>query len=422
MKAERQQKESQKAEPIQSKRERSKLNFVDNRSQTASQTKLLKSIQKKENLSDYSIDDMPIHLKLGGNVVQRAVGMEFQTVGGKRNVFGISSRVAENSYVGNAEAPSTIREFNGFKITVDAKTDLEYITSPSDNRDEVVRRASEAGNTHLAMKDNNDQKITVTYQDKPYNNCFFYNCHTAINRDGEQTAHPQATIGIKLTGIPDLIEFLSTDSIKVGGTKPAYAEIQKKSFSKVSDKSQYLENVSDRCKGLITLLEQYIDVANRMFFMGYKKVPGDEGHYIPINESAQINLTKDTMPIMARTSISNIYKSLSIEEQTQFLNYFSRNYPSPEQTLVTFRSKSIKERDLDKSKTSTLNQYLSEIRDNNQESGTWDVNNFDGIDGGIALELRALERNVTPDRWGEVAGAVFDAVCSINSRNTDETT
>lgn len=49
MKAERQQKEPQKAEPIQSKRERSHLSFEDNRSQTACQTKLIHSIQKKEN-------------------------------------------------------------------------------------------------------------------------------------------------------------------------------------------------------------------------------------------------------------------------------------------------------------------------------------------------------------------------------------
>lgn len=408
---------------IQPKRDGSKLSFVDNRPQASSQGKLIKSIQKKENLSDYSMDDMSVHLMLGGNVVQRAVGMEFQTVGGKSNVFGVSTKYAENSYVGNAEAPSPISDSNGFKITVDAKTDLEYITYKSDDREEVVRRAEAAGEAHKSISNHPGGSITIKYDNKEYPNCFFYNRFTAINRDGKQEAHPQATIGIKLIGIPDLIGCLSTDRIKTGGTKPDYAKIQKDSLSKVSYRSQYIKNVSDRCKGLITLLEQYIDVANMMFFKGYKKDEANPGNYIPKKDSAQINLTKDTMPIMARTSISYIYKSLSPTERERFLEYFSKKYPTPKETIVTFRSKSIGDHDLDRSKTITLDQYLAEIeRDNNERSGTWDVDNFDGIDGGIAVELRALEREIVPDRWGEVAGAVFDAVDLINSRNIDETT
>lgn len=50
MKAEKQQKEPQKAETVQPKREGAKLSFVDNRPQAASQTKLIQSIQKKENI------------------------------------------------------------------------------------------------------------------------------------------------------------------------------------------------------------------------------------------------------------------------------------------------------------------------------------------------------------------------------------
>lgn len=75
MKAERQHKEPQQAKPIQSKRERSKLSFVDNRSQTVNQTKLVQSIQRKENktgllddlkigienLSDFNMDDVREH-------------------------------------------------------------------------------------------------------------------------------------------------------------------------------------------------------------------------------------------------------------------------------------------------------------------------------------------------------------------------
>lgn len=75
MKAGRQYKESQKAEPIQSKRERSHLSFEDNRSQIASQTKLIHFLQKKENkiklsddlktdvgnLSSFSMDDVRVH-------------------------------------------------------------------------------------------------------------------------------------------------------------------------------------------------------------------------------------------------------------------------------------------------------------------------------------------------------------------------
>lgn len=48
MKAERQHKEPQKAEPIQSKRERSKLRFIDNRPQAVSQAKTIDRIQLKQ--------------------------------------------------------------------------------------------------------------------------------------------------------------------------------------------------------------------------------------------------------------------------------------------------------------------------------------------------------------------------------------
>ena len=49
MKAERQHKEPQQATSIQSKREKAKLGFVDNRSQIITQMKLIKLIQKKKN-------------------------------------------------------------------------------------------------------------------------------------------------------------------------------------------------------------------------------------------------------------------------------------------------------------------------------------------------------------------------------------
>ena len=52
MKAEKQHKELQSG-LVQSKRERSKLSFVDNRSQAASQTNLIQSIQKKENKTEF---------------------------------------------------------------------------------------------------------------------------------------------------------------------------------------------------------------------------------------------------------------------------------------------------------------------------------------------------------------------------------
>lgn len=76
MKAEKQYKELQSG-LVQSKRERSKLSFIDNRPQAASQTKLIQSIQKKENkvglpdnlkactenLPGYRMDDVRIHCK-----------------------------------------------------------------------------------------------------------------------------------------------------------------------------------------------------------------------------------------------------------------------------------------------------------------------------------------------------------------------
>lgn len=58
MKAERKHEEPQKADRIQSKRERSKLSFIDNRTQIAIQTKLIKSIQKKDSTNSNLIQRM----------------------------------------------------------------------------------------------------------------------------------------------------------------------------------------------------------------------------------------------------------------------------------------------------------------------------------------------------------------------------
>lgn len=58
MKAERQHKELQQADPIHAKRERSKLSFIDNRTQIAIQTKLIKLIQKKNNTDSNLIQRM----------------------------------------------------------------------------------------------------------------------------------------------------------------------------------------------------------------------------------------------------------------------------------------------------------------------------------------------------------------------------
>lgn len=58
MKAEKQHKEPQQADPIQSKQEKTKLSFVDNRPQAASQTKLIQSIQKKDSTNTNLIQRM----------------------------------------------------------------------------------------------------------------------------------------------------------------------------------------------------------------------------------------------------------------------------------------------------------------------------------------------------------------------------
>ena len=101
MKAERQHKEPQQAAPIQSKQEKAKLSFVDNKPQTASQTKLVQSIQKKENktglpndlklgienLSGYSMDDVRVHYNSGKpaqlNALAYAQGMDIHVASGQ---------------------------------------------------------------------------------------------------------------------------------------------------------------------------------------------------------------------------------------------------------------------------------------------------------------------------------------------------
>lgn len=217
--------------------------------------------------------------------IQRKIGMEFQTYGGNRNVKRLKKQqgldnqalieafnncVNSNGDIDSMLEPAerdTILDFSrraGYRVTADGP-DLEYITNAFNetDKDKLVNAVSQAAEQHKeytgtagALAFAGGKYYCVDGEDGVY----------CIYKDGEKTAHPQATVGIKYEKIPDLIK-------KITDARPGDILYQERKESKrrnlteakkSADLSILLGKVreSSKCRAWIALVEEYIIAAN----------------------------------------------------------------------------------------------------------------------------------------------------------------
>lgn len=361
------------------------------------------------------------------STMQRKVGFEFQTVGGNLNVLKEEPEdIGKYRKPGHAEV---LKSGSGFTIVTDG-SDLEYVIEASDNVATLTNAVKSAADIHKGIANKKD------LAGKEYTNSvvvdgrfgFYHHVNKKtkkktirkryfINKDGEQTAHPQCTVGVKLIKLPDLIAALSRS--ETGGTKPYYAASQKTVFTDVSHSISRLTDYTPGAKGFIALLEQYIDTATKAKLITFKTA----------------KLAKDRMPVMSRTSLLPLFKLLSPDEQTRVKAYFTSKYTDTDATLVAYETKS----------QVTLKSFMDELtRDQDalyhkfnaasdlSESDPKELRRFgigyptqidsrvaktdtDATQKGALVEIRALERNVSPNDWEKLSRTVFNVIHHINS-------
>ncbi len=359
------------------------------------------------------------------STVQRKVGFEFQTVGGSRNVL-----KEKPGNIGKYESPGhaeVLKSGSGFSIVTDG-SDLEYVIEASDDVVTLTNAVKSAADIHKGIASKKDlagkEYTNPVVVDGLYGFYHHVNRKTIkknyfINKDGEQTAHPQCTVGVKLIKLPDLIATLSRSEI--GGTKLYYAASQKTVFTDVSRSISELTDTKDTpgVKGFIALLEQYIDTATKAKLITSKTA----------------KLAKDRMPVMSRTSLLPLFKLLSPDEQTRVKAYFTSKYTNADTTLVAYERRG----------QVTLKSFMDGLTSNQDalyhkfnaasdlsESDPEELKRFgidyptqidsrvaktdtDATQKGALVEIRALERKVSPNDWEKLSRTVFNVIHHINS-------
>ncbi len=218
--------------------------------------------------------------------VQRKIGMEFQTFEGEWNIKKLKSgRTTSQAEVRGKDSSDKetvslnmgslepagrdeIEKFRQSKFTITGDgSDLEYITEAFDERTEkakLVNAAKKAGNIHKSIREGSLQIPRVEtslignnfYRLKKGEDYYY------INKNGESTAHPQATIGVRITAIPKLIEDLSkqkkdsylrhTNPRGIRLTKQ-FGEINRMTLKKTSGSTVAVDT-----RAFIQLVEHYI--------------------------------------------------------------------------------------------------------------------------------------------------------------------
>lgn len=161
------------------------------------------------------------------HIIQRMIGMEYQTVGGGANVY-INK---ENQFKPNdshGDILFTVPFEGGIIITVTADgSDLEYVTSPVNTPEEAYEAGRAAAEVHrrLGMYDGTQFSIeglsAVKNGTQDYWTCKTGGREYKLQNIGDTTtAHPQATVGIKMNKIADLLTELGKSDDKKSEENP----------------------------------------------------------------------------------------------------------------------------------------------------------------------------------------------------------
>lgn len=226
--------------------------------------------------------------------IQRKIGMEFQTYGGEWNIkklripAGKTPEARKREFAacvskgdGSEErmlvsaGRDIISDFSGtkgYQVTADG-LDLEYVTNAFDERtekDRLINAVTQAAQQHKQFLGMTGGLQFIGGRYHPINEAggIYY-----INKYGEKTAHPQATVGVKYEKIPALIERMITapsgSVFYQEGKRPRKLRENLKTGrdSVESDPRLHACEIPDpdRCKAWIQLAEEYLIAANSRF-------------------------------------------------------------------------------------------------------------------------------------------------------------
>lgn len=401
------------------------------------------------------------------HIIQRMIGMEYQTVGGDTNVY----VKKDNTWKCNDKHGLFLfKTKDGTAVTADGG-DLEYVTPPVKTAEEALQAGDNAASIHKTLMEGN--KPSVIYQTghlflpktdlRPY--CGVQIGSTDYKFDNLQkttNAHPQATVGIRMDKISDLLTNLggigvsgeenknSTGELTLGLTSGKLQDedlkLQKQTMldapvlaKKAVD--DYLGKVSKDIKdvtdynSIVSLLSLLI-AYNRQF------------RIIAKTPDAALN-AKNAMPVMSRTSLYDAFKKLKTDNDRDIfigsLDYFADWRIVDDSPIPSLIGKKILAGERDK-KDALLWSLVSvdDWKDGikpTKETDALHGSPFDSVSSlenpldkatkakfhikestdigikdtpGILAELRGLERGVPYTQWGKIAEQVAILVNRLN--------
>ena len=370
--------------------------------------------KKKENPTGENI----AYYSRGVDYIQRKIGFEFQTHGGNINV-----KKWENRNACFPEHGELIYEGAGFRMETDG-TDLEYVTEAVDESDAVGLEQKVTNASKLHMDILGSKLKHEKFKDRGW----YYMVDNGtqnylIYKSGQRNAHPQATVGINLNKVYSFMnEMVNTRSKQIetigygGTTSKVNKDKQKKAVKAAISNITSINGLTDKGRGFMAIIEQYIDVC-KTFSSKW-----------PVN-------AKNAMPFMSRSNLYSYWKALDNDEQNAIeiqINKLGENViiakeknngGSSNLTLKNWFDNLKKGNDTLSSFHSVSNLSLTKEGEPNKEMQKYNIKNpLDIGDNriGLLLELRAMKREVPPEKWPEVAEAVRKIVASTNQKQMGE--
>lgn len=395
------------------------------------------------------------------SAMQRRVGMEFQTVGGNWNIKKIKKNSDGKLECVAPEHGEELYKVGGLSVQADF-TDLEYVTDSFDERNEIpslvdtVNRASAkhceytSGDKYLIMK--YDDYSFVKYIDKIKDVSAGEDDCWIINPKGEKTAHPQATIGIKLESIDTFINNIATKPYGRLSSEPLldtpklfldklFARQTVRKVNKIVASKTMLGPIQ---KGFINLILQNIHMIKTFMEKScIKKLKG-------------LTNAKNSMVFMSRTSLDNIYNQLRPEAKLLVISTLqSTPEYSDDKAYIAYQTggpcilfkdwlNELKSNNSDMliNKYHSVSEISPSIFTSSDEESEKIKRKFNitrptdigydetirGTDGradeikqihGALIELRALTRNVATKDWPVIARNVANLVNEVNNPVTN---
>ncbi len=395
--------------------------------------------------------------RVGGGppVAQCKVGMEFQATSGggtgvkKKN--GLRWEAPRHAEIISKQA--------GFTVETDG-TDIEYVLSAVDERsDEGVRAlvgaATAAAAIHKKITDTKDlaegdldvaefDAWSKWYEVKAKKSDTLYRLY----KGGHPNAHPQATVGIKLTKITDFMDLVGQTSTSVD---PDWQRVGygRKAKRRTDEQAMLRETVA-RVRAQITALETgwqsqgltLSEASGGFLAMLVQYVRGTTTLGTPKTANA-----KNAYSLMGRTSLRAMYLMLPDFDRTVIDAILGdghvayqgvRNYlfgsTDPDEIIIASEAlgmgtSQVKLSDLEKSfaakEVDPMSRFsgISELGVGAGKLATYGMSRPTDIGHdtedtrveGAVMEMRALGRNVEPDRWAEVTASVLAIIRGINA-------